>query len=297
MKYAAIDIGSNASRLLLCDVVEESGETHFKKVEFIRIPLRLGEDAFSTGRISERMCEKFIKTMQAFKILIDVFEPVNYRACATSAMRDATNGEDITQRVSKSCGLKIEIISGREEADLIFSNHVEQHLEKNKSYLYIDVGGGSTELTLYSEGRCLASQSFDIGTIRWMNQQVPKEKWQEFKDWVRLITVGHLPVTAIGSGGNINKLFKILKKKDSQSIAFDKLKEIYTEMKAHTVEERMEIWNLNTDRADVIVPAAKIFLSIMKAAQIEEIIIPQIGLSDGIVHHLHEKSRQPMAIK
>jgi exopolyphosphatase/guanosine-5'-triphosphate,3'-diphosphate pyrophosphatase len=292
MRYAAVDIGSNASRLLLCNVMEESGETHFKKAELMRIPLRLGEDAFLQGKISEKKIVKFVKTMTAFRHLIDVFEPVDFRACATSAMRDASNRDEIIQRVRKECGLKIEIISGREEADLIFSNHVEEHLDKNKSYLYIDVGGGSTELTLFSEGRCLVSQSFDIGTIRWMNAQVPKEKWWEFKDWVRLITTGHQPVTAIGSGGNINKIFKLLKRKEGQSLPFDKLKEIYSEMKIHTIEERMEIWNLNPDRADVIVPAAKIFLSIMKAAQINEIIVPQIGLADGIVHELHEKQKQ-----
>lgn len=289
MKYAAIDIGSNASRLLLSNVIEQHGETFFKKAELIRIPMRLGEDAFTLGKISNQQIEKFIQTMKAFKLLIDVFEPVDFRACATSAMRDASNGEEILQRVKKECGLKIEIITGREEADLIYSNHVEEHLDKNKSYLYIDVGGGSTELTLFSEGRCLASQSFDIGSIRWLNEQVPKEKWYEFKDWVRLITAGHHPVTAIGSGGNINRIFKLLKRKDGQSLPFDKLKELYSEMKIHSVEERMEIWNLNPDRADVIVPAAKIFISIMKAAQIDEIIVPQIGLSDGIVHQLHEK--------
>jgi len=292
MRYAAIDIGSNASRLLLCNVMEESGETHFKKAELVRIPLRLGEDSFSTGKISEKKAVKLVKTMHAFKLLMEVFDPIDLRACATSGMRDASNGEELVQRIRKECGLKIEIITGREEADLIFSNHVEEHLDKNNSYLYIDVGGGSTELTLFSEGRCLVSQSFDIGTIRWMNTQVPKEKWLEFKDWIRLITAGHHPVTAIGSGGNINRIFKLLKRKDQQTIPFDKLKEIYSDMKAHTVEERMEIWNLNPDRADVIVPAAKIFLSIMKAAQIEEIIVPQIGLSDGIVHQLHEKNRQ-----
>jgi exopolyphosphatase/guanosine-5'-triphosphate,3'-diphosphate pyrophosphatase len=297
MRYAAIDIGSNALRLLLCNVVEESGETHFKKVDLVRMPLRLGEDSFLQGKISEQKITKFVKTMTAYKHLIDVFEPVDFRACATSAMRDASNKEEVIQRVKKECGLKIEIIPGREEADLIFSNHVEEHLDKNKSYLYIDVGGGSTELTLFSEGRCLVSQSFDIGTIRWMNEQVPKEKWWEFKDWVRLITTGHQPVTAIGSGGNINKIFKLLKRKDGQPLPFDKLKEIYSEMKMHTIEDRMEIWNLNPDRADVIVPAAKIFLSIMKAAQINEIIVPQIGLADGIVadgivHQLHEKQKQ-----
>jgi exopolyphosphatase/guanosine-5'-triphosphate,3'-diphosphate pyrophosphatase len=291
MKYAAIDIGSNASRLLLCNVLEESGETHFKKAELIRIPLRLGEDAFIKGRISEEKIEKFCKTMNAFKLLLDVYEPISYRACATSAMREAANRVEIIERVQKECGLIIEVISGKEEADIIYSNHVEEHLDKNRSYLYIDVGGGSTEVTLFSGGKTLVSQSFDIGTIRWLNKLVDKEKWYEFKDWVRMITLGHQPLTAIGSGGNINKICKILGKKDGKPLYFDKLKELYTEMKPHTVEERMEIWTLNPDRADVIVPAAKIFLGIMKAAQINEIIVPEIGLADGLVHRMHEKQK------
>ncbi len=291
MKYAAIDIGSNASRLLLCNVLEESGETHFKKAELIRIPLRLGEDAFITGKISPQKAEKFSKTMNAFKLLLDVYEPVSYRACATSAMRETANGIDIIERIRKECDLRIEIISGREEADIIYSNHVEEHLDKNRSYLYIDVGGGSTEVTLFAGGRMLVSQSFDIGTIRWLNKLVDKQKWYEFKDWVRMITLGHQPLTAIGSGGNINKLFKLLGRKDGKPLSFDKLKELYTEMKPHTVEERIEIWNLNPDRADVIVPAAKIFLGIMKAAQIQEIIVPEIGLADGLVHQMHEKQK------
>ena len=289
MKYAAIDIGSNASRLLLCNVLEESGETHFKKAELIRIPLRLGEDAFLNGKISTKKIEKLSKTMNAFKLLLDVFEPVAYRACATSALREASNSADIVERIKKECGLKIEVISGKEEAETIFSNHIEEHLDKNRSYLYIDVGGGSTEVTLFSGGRSLVSQSFDIGTIRWLNKLVDKQKWDDFKEWVHMITLGHQPLTAIGSGGNINKICKMLGKKDGKPLQFEKIKELYTEMKPHTVEERMEIWTLNPDRADVIVPAAKIFLGIMKAAQIQEIIVPEIGLADGLVHRMHEK--------
>lgn len=293
LRYAAIDIGSNAVRLLLCNAVEEHGETHFKKSELIRIPLRLGEDVFQSGRISARRAERFINTMHAFKLLIDVFEPVAYKACATAALREAINGNDLVRQVKKLCGLKIEIISGKTEADLIYSNHVEEHLDKSKSYLYIDVGGGSTEVTLFNKEQCVFSQSFDIGTIRWLKGQVSKDKWYAFKDRIREQTAGYKSLTGIGSGGNINKIFKMLDRKD-KPLPFDKLKELYDELKVHTVEERMEIWQLNPDRADVIVPAAKIFLGIMKAAQIQEILVPQIGLSDGIVHQLHEQFKRGM---
>ena len=293
LRYAAIDIGSNAVRLLLCNAVEEHGETHFKKAELIRIPLRLGEDVFQSGRISARRAARFIKTMQAFKLLIDVFEPVAYRACATASLREAINGQEIIKQIRRECGLRIDIISGKTEADLIFSNHVEEHLDKSKSYLYIDVGGGSTEVTLFHKEQCVFSQSFDIGTIRWLKGQVTKEKWYAFKDKIRELVNGHRSLIAIGSGGNINKIFKMLDRKD-KPVPFEKLKELYDELKIHTVEERMELWQLNPDRADVIVPAAKIFLSIMKVAQIGEIIVPQIGLADGIIHQLHEEYKQGM---
>jgi exopolyphosphatase/guanosine-5'-triphosphate,3'-diphosphate pyrophosphatase len=293
LRYAAVDIGSNAVRLLLCNAIEEKGEIHFKKSELIRIPLRLGEDVFQSGRISVKRAQRFIKTMQAFKLLIDVFDPVAYRACATASLREAINGEEIVKQIKKECGLKIEIITGKSEAEVIYSNHIEDHLDKNKSYLYIDVGGGSTEITLFDKGECLDSQSFDIGTIRWLKNQVTKNTWDEFKEWIKKISENHQPLTAIGSGGNINKIFKMLGRKD-KPLHFTKLKELYEEMKTKTFEERMEHWELNPDRADVIVPAAKIFLSIMKAAQIEEIIVPQIGLADGIVHQLHEAHKQSM---
>lgn len=290
-RYAAIDIGSNAVRLLLCNVVEEHGATHFKKSELIRIPLRLGEDVFNSGKITSARSSRFTKTMHAFKLLIDVFEPISFRACATASMREAMNGDELVKHVQKECGLKIDIITGKEEAELIYSNHIEEELDHNQSYLYIDVGGGSTELTLFDHGSCIASQSFNIGTLRWLQGKSSKEQWEEFKSWVKQISANHGPLTAIGSGGNINKIFKMLGKKD-KPLSFSALKSLYDEMKIHTVEERMEIWGLNPDRADVIVPAAKIFLGVMKAAQIEEIIVPQIGLADGIIHRLHEQHIQ-----
>jgi len=295
LRYAAIDIGSNAVRLLLCNAVEEHEEIHYKKSELIRIPLRLGMDVFQGGKISAKRSQDFLKTMKAFKLLIDVYNPVAYRACATAAFREASNGEELLRLVRRECGLKIEIIDGKTEAELIYANHVEEHLDKNKNYLYIDVGGGSTEITLFDSGQCLDSQSFDIGTLRWLNGQVKKEDWDGFKMWIRNISENHHPLTAIGTGGNINKIFRMVGRKD-KPLPFLKLKELYDEMKVHTIEDRMEIWGFSPDRADVIVPAAKIFLSIMKAGQIEEIIVPQIGLADGIVHQLNEQYRQSMLV-
>jgi exopolyphosphatase / guanosine-5'-triphosphate,3'-diphosphate pyrophosphatase len=291
VKYAAIDIGSNAVRLLLCTVTEEHGETHFKKGELLRIPLRLGEDVFSKGKIMADKANRFIKAMSAFKLLIDVYEPAAYRACATASLREASNGDLLVKQIRRDCGLKIDIIGGKEEAELIYANHVEDALDHSQSYLYIDVGGGSTELTLFDKGDCVASASFNIGTLRWLQGKVSMDSWEEMKRWTQETTNGHKPLTAIGSGGNINKIFKMLGRKD-KPLAFASLKAMYDEMKLHTVEDRMEIWDLNPDRADVIVPAAKIYLGVMKAAQIAEIIVPQVGLVDGIVHQLHAARRQ-----
>jgi exopolyphosphatase / guanosine-5'-triphosphate,3'-diphosphate pyrophosphatase len=288
LRYAAIDIGSNAVRLLLCNVVEEHGVFHFKKSELIRIPLRLGEDVFKGGRILARKSDRFLKTMHAFKLLIDVFEPVSYRACATASMREAINGEELVMRIRRECGLRIEIISGKKEAELIYSNHIEQNLDPGKSYLYIDVGGGSTEITLFDKGKIIDSRSFNIGTIRWLQGKVSREQWEFMKSWVKETMDGHVPHSAIGSGGNINKIFKIFGRKD-KPLTFLTLKNFYDDIKLLSLDDRMEKWGLNPDRADVILPATKIFLSIMKAAKTSNIYVPQIGLADGIIHQLHER--------
>ena len=290
-RLAAIDIGSNAVRLLLCNVVEEHGKLHFNKSELIRVPIRLGEDAFQLKRISKEREERFIKTMHAFKLLIDVYNPVTYRACATASMREAKNGLDIVQKVKNSCGLDIEIITGKEEAELIYANHVEQKLDHDADFLYVDVGGGSTEVTLFQKGICIDSRSFNIGTIRWIQGGIDKDKWYEMKDWVRQLTTDLNLAAIIGSGGNINKIHKLIGKKD-KPLTYDFLKAFYDEIKILSIDERIDIWELNPDRADVIVPAAKIFLGIMKAARIPEIIVPQIGLADGIVHQLFESLGQ-----
>ena len=291
MKLAAIDIGSNAVRLLFCNVIAENGTTSFKKAELIRVPIRLGEDVFIKGKISARKEEKLITAMKAFRYLIDAYDAVDYRACATSAMRDADNRWDIVNRIRKEAGIKVEIIDGKTEADLIYANHIAEFMDKGNSYLYIDVGGGSTEITLFSKNKVVASQSFNIGTIRMLHQQVEKEYWNYFKKWIREVTDGYKPLMAIGSGGNINKVFKMLRKKENKPVAIGKLRSLFELMESYTYEERISIMGLNPDRADVIMPATRIFLTVMKNAGIEKIYVPQIGLSDGIVHELYEKQK------
>lgn len=297
MKFAAIDIGSNAVRLLFCNVYEDKGQTYYKKAELIRVPIRLGEDSFLNKKISTKKADKLVTAMKAFKHLIDVYDAVDYRACATSAMRDAENGYDVVARVRKEAGIKIEIIDGKTEADIIFSNHIEEHLDKANNYLYIDIGGGSTEITLFSKNKVVVSQSFNIGTIRMLHEQIDKEYWSYFKNWVKEQTDGYKPLIAIGSGGNINKLFKMVGRKPNKPISTLKIKNLYEVLESYTYEERMQVFGLNPDRADVIIPASKILLSVLKKAEIEKVLVPQIGLSDGIVHLLYEKHLEKKAEK
>lgn len=288
MIFAAIDIGSNAMRLLLCRVYEVNGKAHFNKEELIRVPIRLGEDVFIHGKISDKKVDKLMSAMRGFSELIKVFEVNGYRAVATSAMRDAANGELIIQKIKNEIGLSIEIIDGTKEAQLVFSNHIEEILNPKHSYLYIDVGGGSTELTLYSNHKVIASQSFNIGTVRMLLDKVEKDEWELMKKWVKDTTYGYRPLKAIGSGGNINKLLK-MSKKDTKHMSYNKLKGLNDMLNSYTYEERVEVLGLKPDRADVIVHASRIFITIMKNAEIEDIFIPQIGLSDGIVHDLYEQ--------
>jgi len=291
LKFAAIDIGSNAVRLLLCNVYESGVEPVFKKAELVRMPIRLGEDAFRYRKISDEKIEQLAKSMKAFKLLMEVFGAIDYRACATAAMREASNSKEVVDYVKQYSGIEIEVIDGRTEAQIIYSNHIAEHLEHDKSYLYIDVGGGSTELTVFAENHIVASQSFNLGTIRLLHDQVSKETWNVVKEWVSVNTKDFQPLTAIGSGGNINKIFKMADRKEHKPLSYDKIKDIYDYLKQFTLEERILQLGLNPDRADVIMPATKIFLTVMKTAEIDKIIVPQIGLSDGIVHLLYEKHR------
>lgn len=289
MIFAAIDIGSNAVRLLFSHVHEQNGKAIFKKGELIRLPIRLGDDSFTKQEISQEKADKLVTAMKGFAELIKVFDVKGFKACATSAMRDAKNGDDIIKRIKRESGLDVEIIDGKTEAATIFSNHVEELLDPKHAYLYIDVGGGSTELTLISAGKALASKSFNIGTIRLLCDKVDKEEWENFKTWIKKNTAGIKPLSAIGSGGNINKLFKMTGKKENKYIAYDKLKDMSDMLNSYTYEERITVLGLNPDRADVIIPATKIVLTTMKHADIEKILVPQIGLSDGIIHLLYDE--------
>ena len=292
MVFAAIENGSNAIRLLFCRVYEVDGKPHFNKEELIRMPIRLGEDVFLQGRISDNKTERLVTSLRGFSELIKAYGVQAYKAVATSAMRDAKNGEEIIKRIKTESGLQVEIIDGKNEAALVFSNHIEEHLNPKYAYLYIDVGGGSTELTLYFNNKVIASKSFNIGTVRMLLDKVNKDEWEEMKVWLKLNTNGIHPLSAIGSGGNINKIFKMSGKKETKHLSYDRLKGFYEMLCSYTYQERIERFDLKPDRADVIIPAAKIFLTVMKHADIEKVFVPQFGLSDGLVHALYEQQQK-----
>ncbi|MBA3664103.1 MAG: exopolyphosphatase [Bacteroidetes bacterium] len=289
MVFAAIDIGSNAIRLLFCRVYIVNGKPHFNKEELIRMPVRLGEDVFMNGRISDEKATKLITALKGFHQLIMAYGVQASRAVATSAMRDAVNGEEVIARIKAEADIEVEIIDGKNEAALVFSNHIEDILNPKHAYLYIDVGGGSTELTLYFDNKVIAAKSFNIGTVRMLLDKVDKNEWDEMKAWLKKNTFGIHPLFAIGSGGNINKIFKMSGKKETKHLSYERLKGLYEMLSSYTYQERIERLELKPDRADVIVPAAKIFLSVMKNADVEKIFVPQIGLSDGLVHEMYER--------
>ena len=290
MRLAAIDIGSNASRLLIDEVLQgPEGKTDFVKMTLVRVPLRLGFDVFEKGFISERKTENLVKTIEAYKLLLDVYEVDHYIACATSAMRDAANANDIIEMVSRKTGVNIKIITGEEEATFIFENHIAENLSVQETYLYIDVGGGSTELTFFSDGVMVAKESFNIGTIRLLKNQVGEQSWNQMKAYVRDKVKRYHHITCIGSGGNINKIFSLSKRKEGKYLTIEMLRDYYKEFSSLTVAQRMIMYKLREDRADVIVPALLIFLNIMRWAEAQEIHVPKIGLADGLIHNLYDK--------
>ncbi len=290
LKFAAIDIGSNAVRLLLTNVIEENETTTFQKSSLIRIPLRLGEDAFSTGMLSERRVEKLVKTMIAYRHLMEVEDVIDYKACATSAMREAENANEVIRRVQEESGIAIEIIDGKREAEIIYSNGIVEMLNDYNPYLYVDVGGGSTEITLFENKMNVASRSFNIGTIRMLKDKVTKESLDEMKAWVKDLNVQRRNPKIIGSGGNINKIYKLSgKKTEGAPLLYSEFKEMYQFLRYYSVDERIKILGMNPDRADVIIPAAKIYLKVMKWAGVKQVIVPTIGVSDGIVHTLYKE--------
>ena len=256
------------------------------------MPVRLGEDTFLKGEITKERADKLVSAMRGYKELMNVFNIIAYRAVATSAMRDAKNGKEVIERVKKEANIDIEIIDGKTEAATIFSNHAEEFLDPLKSYLYIDVGGGSVELTLISDRKTIAQKSFNVGTLRMLFGKIDNNEWDSYKQWIKKNTQGIKPLNAIGSGGNINKLYKMSGKKDSKHLSYEKLKSMQDMLSSYTYEERITILGLKPDRADVIIPATKIFLTAMKYADIERVYVPQIGLSDGIIHLLYEEHKK-----
>jgi exopolyphosphatase/guanosine-5'-triphosphate,3'-diphosphate pyrophosphatase len=289
MRIAAIDIGSNAARLLINEVSEpKKGKPQFTKLNLLRIPLRLGMDVFTKGEIGSERKQMIIDSMNVFSNLMKIYKVENYRACATSAMRDAKNGQEIIQQVKNNSGIDIEIISGDEEASLVFENHIAEGLDKNQDYLYIDVGGGSTELTFYEDGKKKYQKSFNIGTIRLLNGLVKDDLWKEMKEEIRKNINSKKPVVAIGSGGNINKIFSMSKTKDGKPMSSVFLKKYFKEMNGLSVTERMSKFNLREDRADVLVPALEIFNNIMSWSDIEKIFVPKISVADGLIHSIYE---------
>jgi len=288
MKLAAIDIGSNAARLLISEASPKSnGIMDFTKVNLVRVPLRLGFDVFSTGSISDRKVQDLLNTIKAYQLLLEVYNVKYLKACATSAMRDASNAPEILRQVKQQTGIDIQVISGEEEASFIFENHIAEHLDTTRSYLYIDVGGGSTELTFFSRNRLIFKTSFNIGTIRLLQQQVTDTHWQQMKDTLKQLLKGYGAITAIGSGGNINKVFSLSKRKEGKPLSLDMLKDYYKEFSSFTVEERIHVYNLREDRADVIVPALQIYVNVMRWADADEIYVPKIGLADGLIQALY----------
>ena len=294
MKLAAIDIGSNAARLLITEVsVVEKKEPVFNKLNLIRVPLRLGFDVFEYGIISKEKIGMILQTMKAYKHFLNAYgvNSTNIIACATSAMRDARNASDIIRKIKLETDISIEVISGEMEAGLIFENHIAENLASDHSYMYIDVGGGSTEISFFSNSKLSFKESFNIGTIRLLKNMVKEKSWDEMKETIRAVTKGQKEkeVIAIGSGGNINKIFSMSSKKDGKPLSLELLRELYKDLGSLSLEDRINSYFLRPDRADVIVPALLIYINAMRWSGADEIYVPKIGLADGLIRHLWDQ--------
>lgn len=293
MKLAAIDIGSNAARLLITEVSPDKKNTpSFTKLSLVRVPLRLGFDVFDTGRISDKKVGLLLNTIKGFLNIAKAYEVTAMKTCATSAMRDAENTTEIIGMIKEETGIEIEVISGSDEASLVFENHIAENLDKDHSYLYIDVGGGSTELTFFSNNELVFTDSFPIGTIRLLKDQVSDATWNDMKVCIKSKTKGFKTIETIGSGGNINKVFSMSKRKDGKPLSYELLRDYYKELSNVSLSDRMSIYKLKEDRADVIVPALKIYISAMRWAGADQIYVPKIGLVDGLVQHLWNVQNQ-----
>lgn len=291
VNYAAIDIGSNAVRLLIKSVDEERPDELFTKELLLRVPLRLGQDAFTTGEISALKEKKLVRLIKAFRQLMKIYEVEDYRACATSAMRDARNSKAIIRKIGKKTGIRVDILSGKEEACMVYNNHIENLLDKERNYIYVDVGGGSTEVILISRGEMVSSQSYNIGTVRMLNGAVDEEEVNAMRRDIAAVTEKYTDLIIIGSGGNINKLFRLADQKDKKTVMLpvEILRDLYEILKKYEPEERRKLFRLKPDRAEVIVPAAAIFLDVAEQSRSTLIWVPTIGLSDGIIDSLYTK--------
>ncbi|MEO5788442.1 MAG: Ppx/GppA phosphatase family protein [Gelidibacter sp.] len=287
-KYAAIDIGSNAIRLLISNIIEQKGKpTLFKKSALVRVPIRLGADVFLNQKISIENEMRMIDTMNAFRLLMKSHKVVVYKACATSAMREAENGQEIVKLIKKQTKIKIDIIDGEEEAAIIAATDLNSFIDRGKTYLYVDVGGGSSEFSVIHQGTTIASKSIKIGTVRLLNDMVQKETWLELQTWIKQNTKDFEKIDLLGSGGNINKIFKISGKAMGKPLTYFYLTSYYNMLQSYSYEERITELDLNQDRADVIIPATRIYLSAMKWSNAKYIYVPKIGLSDGIVKSVY----------
>ena len=298
-KYGAVDIGSNAIRLLVVTVVEQEGkDTLFKKTSLVRVPIRLGADVFLDGKISESNVKRMVDAMVAFKLLMNTHGIKRYRACATSAMREASNGREIAEEIEKTSGLFINIIDGDDEAAIIASTDLKSLIEDDKAFLYVDVGGGSTELTLFANGKNVASESFKLGTVRLLEERVDETLWDKMETWIKKETKAYKKISLIGSGGNINTIFKKSGKKLGKPLSYIYLSAYYERLNSLTFDERITELDMNPDRADVVIPATRIYLSAMKWSKAKNIFVPKIGLSDGIIKSLYnEKIAAEMEIR
>lgn len=289
-KYGAVDIGSNAIRLLIATVVEQEGkDTLFKKTSLVRVPIRLGADVFLEGKISESNAKRMIDAMIAFKLLMKTHGIKRYRACATSAMREASNGREIAERIERESGLAINIIDGNDEAAIIASTDLKSLIQDDKAFLYVDVGGGSSEFTVFANGHIVASQSFKLGTVRLLENRVDESIWNEMETWIKTETKEYQKISMIGSGGNINSIYKKSGKKIGSPLSYFYLSSYYELIKSLTYEERITELDMNPDRADVVVPATRIYLSAMKWSKAKNMFVPKIGLSDGIIKSLYNE--------
>ena len=292
-KFAAIDIGSNAIRILISNVIQtEDKSVYFQKNALVRVPIRLGEDSFTMGEISKRNIKRMVKAMKAFKLLMNVHGVSEYLAFGTSALREANNGSHVIDIIKKKAGVKVEIIDGTKEAEIISNSKISDFLNTRKTLLLVDVGGGSTEFTILNEGKNITSKSFKIGTVRLINNMVDERVWEQIKIWLQKHTKEFNKITLLGSGGNINKLIKLTKVKEGKPLSLISLNVIYKELESLSYEERMINFELNPDRADVILPAARIYLKALEWSGGQNIYVPKVGLSDGMIKHLHKKSKK-----